>query len=451
MLDPDVCYEGAKARDKRLDGRFFLGVRSTRIFCRAVCPVPLPSRKNITFLVSAAAAQAQGFRPCLRCRPEAAPSSPAWSGTSATVRRALRLIEAGVLNEGSVRTLAARLGVGERQLRRLFAKHLGASPLQVAKTERLLLAKRLLNDTNLSMTHVASAAGFGSVRRFNAAIREVYSCAPRELRRNAQRSLATPELLGVTLRLPYRHPYNWPAMLAFLASRAIPGVEEVRSGSYCRVIRVGPQAGFLRVRPDPATDCLLASVHLPEQIPLMPLAGRLRRLFDVDADADAIDESLERDPRLRPLIEANKGTRIPGAWDGFELGVRAIVGQQISVRTASIFAGRIAEKYGQKTRARPPFESSLTQLFPDAEALAGADLTSIGVTGRRAETIQRFAHAVAAGEVDFGSLCDARSVTETLERLPGIGPWTAGYIAMRAAGDPDAFLETDLVVRRSLH
>ncbi len=450
MFDADVCYRAMLARDSRFDGRFFIGVQSTGIFCRPVCPVPPPKRQNIVFLPSAAAAQALGLRPCLRCRPEAAPNTPAWSGSATTVRRALRRISEGALNSGSVDDLAAELGMSERHLRRLFAKHLGANPRQVAHTERVLLAKRLLDETDLPMTEVAMAAGFNSVRRFNEVIRGVYDRTPSELRRNRRHARSSDALLGTTLRLPFRPPYDWRGMQTFFGTRAIPGVEEVQADVYRRVIAVGCKSGFLEVRPGTDNVSLLASFHLPESTPLMPLMDRARHLFDLEADSEAIDAALARDPRLRDAVRGFPGSRVPGCWDPFELGVRAIVGQQISVAKASAITGRIAEKFGRRISARLPFDSSLGLLFPRAEEVAEADLAGLGMPCARAATVRSFATAVARESVDLGSLADARATADVLEGIAGVGPWTAAYIAMRVARDPDAFLETDLGVRRAL-
>ncbi len=456
MLDPDVCYRALRARDRRFDGRFFTGVRTTGIFCRPICPAPPPRRENMLFYPSAAAAQAAGFRPCLRCRPEAAPHTPAWNGSAATVNRALRLIADGALNEGTVEDLARALGVGDRHLRRLFAKHVGATPRSVAHSERILLAKRLLDDTELPMTRVALAAGFGSIRRFNSVVRDVYDRTPRELRRSRRRF--SPQH-GIALKLPFRPPFNWQAMLSFFGLRAIAGVEEVTGDAYRRVIATAPGpadpagrggAAVLEVRPSPRGDALLASVQLPGCTPLMPLVGKLRHLFDLAADSATIDGVLARDPHLRDVVRRFPGTRVPGAWDRFELGVRAIVGQQVSVRAATTVAGRIAEKFGQPIRVRPPEGSTLGLLFPGPEVLAEADLSSVGMPRARAAAIRGFARAVADGGDELAGLPDAAALIERLTALPGIGPWTARYVAMRSLGDPDVFLESDLGVRHGI-
>ncbi len=446
-LDPEVCYRAGLARDRRFDGRFFAGVLTTGIFCRPICPVPSPKRENCRFFATAAAALAAGFRPCLRCRPEVAPHTPAWRGSSASVQRALRLIGEGALDGASVAELAERLGVGERQLRRLFAKHVGAAPLEVAQSNRLLLAKQLIDGSDLPLTQVALAAGYRSVRRFNSAIRSTYGRSARALRRG--RGDAGAPFAGTVLRLPFRPPYDWPGVLRFLGARAIPGVEEVCGDAYRRVIRVEGRPGFLEVQRGGAGDLLYARLHLAQPVSLLSIAARLRRVFDVEADPQAIEDVLARDPQLRAAQRRRPGTRVPGAWDAFELAVRTVLGQQVSVAAASTFAGRLVEKYGDRVPA-PLGETSLHSAFPRPERLAEADLRGVGLPARRAEAIRRLARVVAAGELDLEGLPDAQAAIETLRALPGIGPWTASYVAMRIARDPDVLLADDLGVRRAL-
>ncbi len=447
-LDPEVCHRALRARDARFDGRLFVGVVTTGVYCRPICPVPSPKSRNCRFFPSAAAAQAAGFRPCLRCRPEVAPHTPAWSGSAATVQRALRLIAEGVLDEGDVAGLAERVGVGERQLRRIFAKHVGASPLAVAQTNRLLLAKQLIDGSDLPMTQVALAAGYGSVRRFNDAIRSSWGRSPRTLR---SRRGARAEALraGTLLRLPFRRPYDWDGVLGFLGARAIPGVEEVRDGAYRRVVRLEKKPSIVEVRPGPAGELLHARLWLSHPVPLLPVAARLRRLFDLEADPVAIRRGLGRDPLLRAAARRHPGTRVPGAWDPFELAVRAILGQQVSVRAASTLAGRLVERFGRYL-ASPLPGSSLRSAFPTPAVLAEADLRPVGLPTRRAGAIRALARSVADGSLDLDALHDAGSAVAALGALPGIGPWTAGYVAMRIARDPDVLLADDLGVQRAL-
>ncbi len=446
-LDEKVCYRALRTRDARFDGRFFTAVRSTGIYCRPICPARTPKRANCTFFPCAAAAQEAGYRPCLRCRPEASPGTPAWLGTSATVSRALRLIGDGVLDAGDVASLAARLGIGERHLRRLFTQHLGASPISVAQTRRVLFAKKLLNETHLPMTQVALASGFSSVRRFNDALRGVYGRPPRELRRS--RANPSRSSRGITLRLPYRRPLPWPALLGFLGARAIPGVESVSEGVYRRTARLDGEAVQIEVRALADEDALLARIDMDDATGLIDVAERLRRVFDLGADPEVIRDQLSRDRDLAGPLRAHPGLRVPGAWDGFELAVRAVLGQQVSVAAATTFAGRLVRRFGDPIDSEP-VEGERLYLFPTPERLARADLTKIGVTRARAQAISGLSKAVARGDVALDASQGLDASVEALASLPGIGPWTAQYIAMRALREPDAFPRDDLGLRKAL-
>ena len=439
----DTCYRALETRDARFDGQFFTAVRTTGIYCRPVCPAPRPKPENVIFFRCAAAAQEAGFRPCLRCRPELSPDAPAALGTSATINRALRLIGDGALDDATVDDFAARLGIGERHLRRLFLEHVGASPLTVAQTRRILFAKKLIDETSLSMTDIAIASGFGSIRRFNDAFAATYNRSPRELRRTSKH----PRLAsGIVLKLPYRGPYNWSAMIRFFAPRAIQGVEFVSEDCYRRTIEVDGHPGYFEVRPVPGQSYLEAHIDIPNAGALSRVVTRLRRMFDLHADTETISEHLRRDPGLASHVNAAPGMRLPGAWDPFELAVRAILGQQVSVKAASTLTGRIVEKYG---RAFAPAEG-LTHLFPSPETLARADLTKIGVVGARAQAISTIAAVVASGALTLNSLDGLTEVVDSLCKQPGIGEWTAHYIAMRAYGEPDAFPSSDLGLRKAV-
>ena len=450
QLDPDACYRALATRDARFDGRFFTAVRSTGVYCRPVCPARTPKRENCWFVACAAAAQEAGFRPCLRCRPEASPGTPAWLGTSATVSRALRLIGEGALDRGSVEELAGRLGIGERHLRRLFHAHLGASPLTVAQTRRVLFAKKLLDETGLPLAQVALASGFSSVRRFNDAMASTYGVPPGQLRRSrSYRRSAGGSVLE--LKLPYRPPLHWDALMAYLARRAIPGVEQVTPHAYRRTLRLGALTGRVEVRPAPGQHHLVARLQLSQPGSLIEAAERLRRLFDLGADPQAIGEHLGRDAKLRGALAAQPGVRVPGAWDGFELAVRVILGQQVSVRGASTLAGRLVQSFGGKLpEAGEPAREGPVYLFPTAETLAEAPVTEIGVPGVRARAISALAAAAAGGEVTLDGTCDPDETMARLRELPGVGDWTAQVIAMRALGEPDAFPAGDLGLRRAL-
>ena len=440
-LDFAACDRARLAQDPRFDGRFFIGVTSTGIYCRSICPAPTAKQRNVRYFPSAAAAAEAGFRPCLRCRPEAAPGSPAWLGTSATVRRALKLIQEGALDTESVDHLASRLGIGPRHLHRLFVQHLGASPLAVAQTRRLHFAKHLIDDTRLAMTDIALASGFGSLRRFNDAFRQTYGRAPRELRRERRSQAGVDDALR--LRLAYRPPYDWVALRDFLATRALPGVERVSEGGYARTVRMGAASGWFEVKPVPKVDALELAVHGLGSAALFGVVSRVRQMFDLAADPADVRAVLKKDKRLMPLLRKRPGLRVPGAWDPFEIAVRAVLGQQVSVAAARTFAMRIVSAYGEALSN--PAEG-LTHLFPTPEALADADLTGIGLTGARAKTLVGLAKAVRDGQVSFDA--GAEELRATLVALPGIGNWTAEYIAMRGLSDPDAFPAEDLILRR---
>lgn len=451
-LSPEICYRALRTHDARFDGRFFVAVRTTGVYCRPVCRAPAPKPENCTFVPSAAAAHELGYRPCLRCRPETSPGTPAWLGTSAVVSRALRLIAGGALDGGSVDGLAGRLGVGERHLRRLFLKHLGASPLAVARTRRVLFAKKLLDETKLPMADVALSSGFSSIRSFNETIRSIYDRTPSELRREVVSRNGAGPVRGISLRLPFRPPFHWDALIGFLAARATPGVEEASAAYYRRTVSREGAHGVVEVRPVPGENFLAASISLTNPRALLSVVERLRRLFDLAADPNEISGHLGRDARLRPLVEAQPGVRVPGAWDGFELAVRAVLGQQVSVKGATTIAGRIAAAFGEPLPAAARVEGMerLTTLFPTPAALAEADLSAVGLPGARARTIASLAAAVARGEIVFET---GRGLEETIRRLcalPGVGEWTAQYIAMRALGEPDAFPACDLGLRKAL-
>src|SRR5262245_1431749 len=453
-LDPTICYQAVLSRDPRFDGRFFGGVVTTGVYCRPVCRVRPPKPENIRWFACAAAAEAAGFRPCRRCRPEAAPGTSAWLGSSAVVSRALRLISEGVLDETGLEELSARLGIGSRHLRRLFAEHLGVSPLAVASARRVHFAARLIQETELPITEIAFAAGFGSVRQFNHAVLSAFGQPPTQIRN--RRGLKT-ELKrmkdawnggGLLLRLPYRPPLDWAAMSGIFKQRATPGVEAVDGDCYRRTVRLNSVAGAIELRRIPNEAYLLMHVWMPSYECVMQVAERARRIFDLGADPLQIAEHLRRCPELADALASAPGLRVPGAWDGFELAVRAVLGQQASEVGATTLAGRLAQAFGAPL---PGYENlALTHLFPQPEPLAEADLRVIGISEARANTIRALASSVARGELELDA---SQGVDETISRLraiPGIGDWTANYIAMRALGETDAFPSDDLELRRAL-
>jgi len=446
-LDHDACYRALQTRDARFDGRLFIAVKTTGIYCRPICPARTPKVENITFYPTAAAAQEAGFRPCLRCRPETSPDLGAWRGTSNTVSRALSLIEAGALDEADLDALAARLGVGERQLRRLFRQHLGASPIAVAQTRRVLLAKQLIHETQLPMVEVAMASGFGSVRRFNETFQTLYDRPPSALRRSSKPEQSAAG--AVTLKLSYRSPYDWDAMLAFLTLRAIPGVEMVKDGVYARIIALGDSRGMISVGPTTG-DKLSVTVRFPDLTALPSIIARVRRVFDLAANPITIGAHLAQDPTLAPLVAARPGLRVPGAWDGFELAVRAVLGQQITVPAAIILAGRLTRDYGERlTETWPDFEA-LTHVFPSAEQLAAEDLSGLPMPRARSSALSSLAHAVAADPSMVTPRGSLEEAITTLRGLAGIGEWTAQYIAMRQLREPDAFPAADIGLMRAM-
>jgi AraC family transcriptional regulator, regulatory protein of adaptative response / DNA-3-methyladenine glycosylase II len=445
-MDDDACYRAIVTRDRRFDGRLFVAVRTTGIYCRPFCPAPTPKRANVRFFPTAAAAQEAGFRPCLRCRPETSPELALWRGSANTVSRALRLIEAGGLDEANVEALAERLGVGERQLRRLFRQHLGASPISIAQTRRILLAKQLIQDTGLPMTEVAAAAGFGSLRRFNEVFQQMYRRPPTALRR---KGVVEAVAGAVTVRLGYRPPYDWDAIVGFLRMRAIPGVEVVSRERYARAIGIGGVRGVLVVEPA-AGHCLQATVRFPELRALPAIIARVRRVFDLAADPVAIGGHLGADPVLAPLVAARPGLRVPGAWDGFELAVRAILGQQISVAAATRLVGKLVACCGELLGDPVAAAEGLTHVFPSPAQVVAADLAVIGMPQARRTALASLAAAVVADPGIFGARRTLEEAIAQLRSLVGIGEWTAQYIAMRELREPDAFPAADIGLMRAM-
>ena len=448
-MDDDACYRAIETRDHRFDGRLFVAVTTTGIYCRPFCPAPTPKRGHVQFYCTAAAAQEAGFRPCLRCRPENSPDLAFWRGSSSSVSRALGLIEAGALDEASVEALATRLGMGERQLRRLFRQHLGASPASIAQTRRVLLAKQLVHDTRLPMAEVALAAGFGSVRRFNEVFQHLFKRPPQALRRAGMTEEPVGATGAVAVKLGYRLPYDWDAILAFLRARAIPGIEVVSGNQYARTIAMGGEHGALAVEPV-AGNCLRATVRFPNLRCLPAIIARVRRVFDLAADPALIGAHLSEDPMLAPLVAARPGLRVPGAWDGFELAVRAILGQQVTVAAAARLAGELVSLHGGQAAGSAARERGLTHVFPTPQQLAGADLAALGMPRARRTALSSLAAAVVADPLIFGSRRGLEEAIAQLRSLPGIGEWTAQYIAMRELREPDAFPAGDVGLMRAM-
>jgi AraC family transcriptional regulator, regulatory protein of adaptative response / DNA-3-methyladenine glycosylase II len=450
LLDPDSCTRALEARDARFDGVFFVGISSTGIYCRPICPARATLRRNRRFFANAAAAERAGFRPCLRCRPELAPGLARVDAIPRLVQSAAARIAAGALNGRSVETLALELGVTSRQLRRALQQELGVSPIELAQTHRLLVAKHLLTDTRLPMTQIAYASGFQSLRRFNALFHSRYHLNPAALRRHKAAERRAGDAVRITLA--YRPPLDWPALLAFLGARATPGVEVVTSAGYARAVRVGAHVGVVRVTRDEGNGRAHETAALQFEIDaslvpaLVELRARTRHLFDLDAQPAAIDAHLSA---ASLPVAIRPGLRVPGAFDGFELAVRAILGQQVTVKGATTLMSRLTNTFGEPVDVG---DDTVTRLAISAERLADASVSrikSIGLPAARAQTLHLLARRVADDSLRFDPDGDVARFMRELEEIPGVGAWTAEYVAMRALHWPDAFPATDLVLRRN--
>ena len=444
-LTNSARYRILCARDRRFDGKLFFGVKTTGIYCRPICPARTPLERNVVYFASAAAAEEAGLRACLRCRPETSPGTPAWLGTCATVSRALRLMSSGAADERSLPEIAQRLGVTERHLRRLFVEHVGAPPLAVMLVRRLDFARQLVDHSCISFSEIAFTAGFGSVRRFNSAYKQRFRRSPTQTR-----ALRTGKIDAVksTFPLSYRPPIQMRALFDFLKARAIAGAEFAQEAFYRRTFNLGSGPGYFEIRPDEINARVLLTVSGGTSRDLVEVVRRVRGLLDLEADPLAVANHLGADPILRPLLKARPGLRVPGCWDGFELAVRAILGQQVSVAGARTLARRVVEKFGEKVA----FENvpELTHVFPSAQRLARADLSGLGITGSRVKAIPALAKAVCEKKVRLDVDADPAQMRTALLELPGIGPWTTEYIALRALRDPNAFPDTDLVLKRAI-
>jgi AraC family transcriptional regulator of adaptative response / DNA-3-methyladenine glycosylase II len=454
LLDAKACYAAMQSHDARFDGRFFCGVSSTGIYCRPICRVRLPKEANCSFFPSAAAAEAAGYRPCLRCRPELAPGLAPVDSVARLARSAALIIEEDCLTSRKISDLAAILGITDRHLRRVFFTEYGVSPVQYLQTKRLLLAKSLLTDTRLTVTDVAMAAGFGSIRRFNDLFKGRYRLTPSRLRNNSQSLAENNE--QITLSLGYRPPYVWDNLLSFLAARAVPGVESVDENAYRRTvsIRKGETVhyGWISVANRPKENALSVTLA-PTLFPVLPqVLARIRHLFDLNCSPEKVYEKLVTMNELAPNI-CVPGMRLPGCFDSFEMGVRAVLGQQITVKAARTLAMRLAAAFGEKTAA--PF-AGLAFTFPQPDKICALEdqienhLGPLGITGAKARSILALAKALTDGSITLAYGTDPGREMEKLSKLPGFGPWTVQYLAMRALGWPDAFLHTDYGVKKAL-
>jgi AraC family transcriptional regulator of adaptative response / DNA-3-methyladenine glycosylase II len=445
LLDSEQCYRALRSHDARFDGRFFVGVATTRIYCRPVCTARTPHREHCRFFPSAAAAEGQGFRPCLRCRPELAPGFAAVDANRRLAQSAAGMIEDGRLGDARLPDLARGLGVTDRHLRRVFQLEFGVSPVEYAQTQRLLLAKRLLTDTDMAVLDVAMASGFASLRRFNHLFRTRYRMAPAELRRKTPGRGPAERL---SFDLAYRPPYDWDAMLAFLARRAMAGVEAVDARSYSRTLRLlrGERAfaGTIRVMQSPRKAALRVELSSSLAAIVPSVLARVKQLFDLACHPDEVAEA------LGPLARAHPGLRLPGAMDGFEVAVRAILGQQVTVQAASTLAGRFAATFGEPI-ALP--DSRLRFLFPEAARIAQTPperIAALGVVPTRARAIVALAQEMALGRLSLEPTASVEAACAALERIPGVGPWTAQYVAMRALSWPDAFPHPDVAALKAM-
>lgn len=447
VLDPDACFRAMRAHDTRFDGVFFAGITSTGIYCRPICPARPARRESCRFFENAASAERAGFRPCLRCRPEIAPGNARVDAVNRIATAAVARIESGALNERSVDALAGEFSITARHLRRAVETEFGVSPVELAQTQRLLLAKQLLTETALPVTTVAFASGFASVRRFNALFRQRYRLNPTQLRGRRVKDAGAHTII---CDVGYRPPFAWSDTLRFLAARACAGAESVENNRYLRTVAIGEHQGWLVVSNTGRKPGLQVEISASLAPVLATVLARVKRLFDLSAHPGQIAERLRESPSLRETVDAYPGLRVPGAFDGFEMALRAILGQQVSVKAATTLAGRFAEAYGGMIETPHP---ALTRLPASASRIAAADvaeLRTLGVTGARAESIHALANAVAADGLRLEPGVDVESVIERLKALPGIGEWTAQYIAMRALAWPDAFPHTDLGVFKAI-
>lgn len=430
-LNIERCQQARLARDRRFDGEFFIAVKTTGIYCRPICPARLPAEKNVTYIRFASQAAEAGYRPCLRCRPESAPASSAWRGTSTTVLRAVRLIHEGALNHCSVADFSAQLGIGERYLRKLFQQQLGVSPQAVALNQRLLFAKKLLAETDLPITEVAFAAGFGSVRRFNSSLLAQFKLTPSQLRNRRKDRACTSDDSPITLQLHYRPPYDWLGVMQFFSRHAIPGIEEVSESRYVRHFKVGKSNAWFSVHHKPDRNALELTVSLPDHSQLIAVVNTVRRMFDLDANPSVISARFANTQGMETLLQRSPGSRSPGHWSLFEAAIRAIIGQQISTVAARNICARIARAASDQDFL----------VFPSAREIAQLNDSHFPMPGRRRETLHKLCTQFAGRdhELDLTSLA----------QFKGVGPWTVAMVAMRGAGETDVFPPKDLVLEKS--
>ncbi len=442
-IHPDICEQARLTRDKRFDGLFFTGVLTTGIFCRPICPAPAPKPGNVRYFRTAAAAFQAGLRPCLRCRPEAAPGSLAWNSIEPLLQTAVNMIDAGYLQQQPVAALADRLGISSRHLRRLFQQHLGTTPLAYARMQQTLFAKQLLTESDLSITDIAMAAAFGSIRRFNDHFKSVYGRSPRALRKNL--SQKEPADVGCQLYLAYRKPYNFNGLLEFYSRRAVPGVECVSATSYARTFQHGQTMGWFEVADEPARQALKIKLICNRYDQLQPVVQRIRQMLDIDTDPQAINQQLRGDESLKPLVDQDPGLRIPGCWSIEEACIRAILGQRVTLGASIAMLTRVVSEYGcELPQALAGSHSKLKLIFPDWKQLRSLDAATVRIGGLQAATLRRLA------DVEIQPYSTATDLYRQITGVKGIGDWTAQYVLLRGLCFPDAWLEGDVVIRTML-
>lgn len=448
-ITPEVCYRAVQAKDTRFDGVFFVGVKSTGIYCRPVCPARTPARKSCEFFDHAVEAEKAGFRACFRCRPELAPGQSSVDASSRITQSAVTLIHEGFLNHHSVDELAEKLDVTSRHLRRTLNNELGVSPQQLAQSKRLALAKQLVQETSLNLADVAFASGFASVRRFNDAFQKVLGCSPTKLRRSHQRTSEAKDT--ITLRLDYRPPLAWNFLLEFMQNRLMTGIENIDGSCYRRVVIWEDKVGWMSVTQDPKRNSLKLQLPLSLMEGVMPILSKVRSMFDLDAHPDKIIPHLSHDSHLQPLLESNPGLRIPGGFEKFPLLIRIILGQRIAVKSATTLCGRLIDSFGQKVTT--PFDE-LTTDFPKPEVIAHCkpqELIELGIQPSRASTLQTLSSRIVSGEIVLDDSMERELLRERLLSIKGIGPWTVETMMMRAFGEPDAFPSSDLGLCKALN
>jgi AraC family transcriptional regulator, regulatory protein of adaptative response / DNA-3-methyladenine glycosylase II len=447
ILDDEQCYRAAQSRDSRFDGCFFTAVKTTGIYCRPSCPAMTPKRHNVEFFITAAAAQQHGYRACKRCRPDASPGSPEWNVRADVVGRAMRLIADGLVDREGVGGLATRLNYSERQINRVLTAELGAGPLALARAQRAQTARTLIETTSMPITQIAFAAGFASVRQFNDTVREVFASSPTTLRGSRHPSAGAGTL---SLRLPYRAPLDSESIFGFLGTRAVPGIETWDGATYRRSLRLNHGNAVVALSPGasaPGPNAVMCTLYLDNVADAQAAVQRCRRMLDLDADPDTVEAHFAEDPILAPLVRKRPGLRSPGHPDGVELLTRAVLGQQVSVKGARTLAARIVAAIGEPLST--PVEG-VTHTFPSAEALARCVPSDFAMPTARGRALINACEQLADGRIVIDAGSDREEISRQLEALPGIGPWTASYVALRALGDPDVFLPTDIGVRNAL-